>query len=296
MKQLIINADDFGMARSINSGIQQAYREGVVTSATLMAGGRAFDDAVVRAQESPGLGVGCHVVLVNGQPLAPAADIPSLAKMSSGQPAFRNGFLGLAAAALNGGLSDSEIEIEAAAQIRRVQSAGIRVSHLDTHKHAHVFPAIFRPLLRAARKCGVHALRNPFEPLATLSWSAMAVHPRAWKRYPAVRAMRCFARAFRRQVEAEGLVTTDGTLGITVTGCLDRKLLEAMVRRVPDGTWELICHPASDERELKGMTSLGRSGMRELQLLTSPDTRRLLDSCGVERISYADLVRERSGK
>lgn len=294
MKRLIINADDFGMARSINEAILQAHRDGVVTSATLMANGGAFDDAVVRAQECPGLGVGCHVVLVNGRPLSPAAQIPALAPSRDGEPRFRAGFLSLAEAALRGSLPAAEIELEVAAQIRKVQSAGIPVSHVDTHKHSHVFPAVFGSLLRAARSCGVRAVRNPFEPPQTQPLVGLAVHPRAWKRYPAVRALRWFAGAFRRQVEAEGMVTTDGTLGISVTGCLDRTLLEAMMRRLPHGTWELICHPAADERELQGLTTLGRSGVQELELLTSPDTRRLLDSCGVQRISYADLVQEHS--
>jgi len=291
MKRLIVNADDFGMARGVNHAIVEAHRNGIVTSTTLMANGGAFDHAVSLARACPGLAVGCHVALVDGRPLCAASAVPSLTLAGGSGAQFRKGFLSLAWAAARGALAASEIEAEVAAQVGKLLDAGIAVSHLDSHKHSHVFPAVFRPLLRAAKRCGIAAVRNPFEPPQLQPLLSLGRRLRAWKRYPAVRAMRVFAGMFRRQAEAEGLITTDGTLGITLTGCLDAPSLETLVRHIPDGTWELLCHPASEEQELRGLSSLGRSRVVEFELLTSPATRALLQSCRVQLISYADLTR-----
>ncbi len=288
MKRLIVNADDFGLTPGVNRAIVQAHRQGIVTSSTLMANGGAFGDAVAQACSCPELSVGCHVVLVDGRPLSPAPQVRTLLAGSDGH--FRQGFLSLAGAALGGGLSSTELEAEIVAQVRKLQDAGVAVSHLDSHKHSHVFPAVFRALLRAARRCGVRAVRNPFEPARLQPLWSLGWRKRAWSRYPAVRLMGCFAGAFRRRVAQEGLITTDGTLGITVTGCLDAFLLQDLVRRIPDGTWELLCHPASDTEDLRGVTSLGQASVDELGLLSAPATRALLQSCGVQLVSYAELA------
>ncbi len=288
MKRLIVNADDFGLTRGVNRAIVQAHRHGIVTSSTLMANGGAFDDAVAQARSCPELSVGCHLVVVDGSPLSPPSQVRTLLAGSDAQ--FRRGFLSLAGAALGGALSPAELEAEIAAQVRKVQDAGIAVSHLDSHKHSHVFPPVFGALLRAARGCGVRAVRNPFEPAGLQPLWSLGWHTKAWMRYPAVRLMGCFGGAFRRRVAQEGMVTPDGTLGITVTGCLDASLLEALLRRIPDGTWELLCHPASDAEDLRGVTSLGQASVVELGLLNSPATRAVLESCEIQLISYAELA------
>jgi predicted glycoside hydrolase/deacetylase ChbG (UPF0249 family) len=133
------------------------------------------------------------------------------------------------------------------AQIRRLQAAGITVSHLDTHKHSHVFPEVFRPLLRVASALGVPAIRNPYEPPEAVRFSDVLPHPGLWPRWLPVRAVRVFAAEFRHCVRAEGLVTTDGTIGITLTGFLDQQRLARLLEGLPEGTWELLCHPAYED-------------------------------------------------
>src|SRR5208283_4938311 len=108
-----------------------------------------------------------------------------------------------------GRMNDDEIAAEATAQIRKIQSAGIAVSHFDTHKHTHLFPKILRPLLRAARECGVRALRNPFGPRMPLKSSQLLARPNLWTRYAEVRLLRRFAENFREAVDREGFATPD---------------------------------------------------------------------------------------
>ena len=146
MRRLIINADDFGLTQGVNRAIREASRSGVVTSATIMANSRAFDEAVASAKALPGLKTGCHVVLIDGEPVS-----SGLASLTNGGTRFRSSLKQFALAAVRKKISADEIEREAAAQIRKIQAAGIALTHVDTHKHTHMFPHVLRPVLRAAR-------------------------------------------------------------------------------------------------------------------------------------------------
>ncbi len=274
MRRLIVNADDFGFTRGVNRAIVEAHANGVVTSSTLMANGSAFEHAAQMAKTLPRLSVGCHVVLLD----------------VSGRARFRDGLKSFAALALTGRLDPDEIEAEASAQIRKVQSAGISVSHVDTHKHTHLFPAVLRPLLRAAAACGVRAVRNPFGSRRPLRSHELFARPGLWTRYAEVRILRGFAGKFRTAVDREGFVTPDGTLGIVVTGALDEKLFRALAENTPEGTWEFVCHPGYNDDDLRtARTRLRESRESELAVLTRPEARQLLLQEGIKLISYQDL-------
>jgi chitin disaccharide deacetylase len=300
MRRLIVNADDFGFTAGINRGIVEAHSRGVVTSSTLMANGRAFSDAVQLARTMPQLSVGCHVVLIDGQPLLDPKTIPSLIDRDaagkfgrdSGAARFRDGIGGFALRALTGRLDPREIEEEATAQIRKLQDAGIVVSHLDTHKHTHLFPRVLRPLLKAGAACGVRALRNPFGPRRPLRSSQLLARPGVWTRYAEMRVLQGFAASFRAAAEKEGFATPDGTLGVEVTGVLDETLFRAIATSIPDGTWEFVCHPGYNDADLgAAKTRLRESRETELRALTLPEARETLSQAGIELISYRDLRR-----
>jgi len=286
---LIINADDFGYTAGVNRGIVEAHTHGIVTSSTLMAQGRAFEDAVRLAATVPDLSVGCHVVLIDGEPVLGPEALPSLTAPNSAR--FRDGLKSFAARALTGHLNPREIEAEAGAQIRKLQSAGVRVSHVDTHKHTHLFPDVLRPLLRAAWDCGVRAVRNPFGPAKPLQSSELLARPSLWTRYAEVRVLRALASKFHDTAKREGFVTPDGTLGVVVTGALDEKLFRAIAAIIPQGTWEFVCHPGYNDDDLKSAnTRLRQSRETELQVLTMPEARALLSDQDIELISYRELV------
>jgi hopanoid biosynthesis associated protein HpnK len=287
LRRLIINADDFGLTPGVNRAIVETHTRGIVTSSTLMANGRAFSEAAELAKASPGLSIGCHVVLIDGEPVLDASTIPTITDSHR----FRDGLKTFAVRALTGRMNAGEIETEAKAQIQKIQSAGIAVSHVDTHKHAHIFPQILRPLLRAARDCGVRALRNPFGPRFPLRSSQLLTRPNLWTRFAEVRVLSPFAGQFRRAVDREGFVTPDGTLGIEVTGTLDESLFHAIARSLPDGTWEFVCHPGYNDADLTAAkTRLRESRELELRVLTRPAAREVLAQEGVQLISYRDLL------
>lgn len=291
MRRLIINADDFGLTAGVNRAIVEAHARGVVTSATLMANAAAYDDAVAQAKATPALAVGCHVVLVDGAPLSPPERLPTLLDPRARAPRFGASLFDFALRALRGRIAAGEIEAEAVAQLRKLQASGLRPTHFDTHKHVHMFPAVLRPLLRAAKTCGVPAVRNPFAPVKPLAFAHLLRRPKLWTRYSEVKVLRRYADDFRRAVDDAGLLTTDGTFGIVVAGALDERLFEAIVGCVPEGCWEFVCHPGYNDAALSGVrTRLRAARETELRVLTSDAARRALSSAGIEAISYAALA------
>ncbi|HEY5177839.1 MAG TPA: ChbG/HpnK family deacetylase [Terriglobales bacterium] len=296
MRRLIVNADDFGLTAGVNRGIVEAQERGIVSSATLMANAQAFAEAASLARSLASrkarFSVGCHVVLLDGEPLLPADRIASLLqpRAQNGSSQFRVKLNDFVIASFRNKLNPTEIEAEASAQIERLQSAGVRPSHFDTHKHTHMFPAVLRPLLRAAREFGVPAVRNPFGRVWPLPMGDLLRKRRLWRRFAELNVLRNFATRFRREVEAHGLRTTDGSLAVLVTGFLDLKLFTAIVDSIPEGTWEFVCHPGYNDADLDQVhTRLRESRMQELGLLTSPEAKDVLQRRGIELITYRDL-------
>jgi hopanoid biosynthesis associated protein HpnK len=291
VRRVIINADDFGLTRGVNRAIAEAHAHGVVTSSTLMALGPGFEDAVAVTRAHPSLSVGCHVMLLDGALLSDKSTIPTLlAGDDRTQPAYRR--LGrFVVRALRGQLSHRELRSEITAQITKLQRAGIPVSHVDTHLHTHIFPAIFKPLLEAASECGVRAVRNPFGPLKPMAFAHLMRRPRLWTRYSEVGLLRGFAAGFRKEVAAAGMTTTDGSFGIVGTGMLDERLFEAIIGCMPEGSWEFVCHPGYCDAELLERGGrLRKSREQELRILTSQRAREVLGQHGVELISYRQLL------
>jgi predicted glycoside hydrolase/deacetylase ChbG (UPF0249 family) len=187
-------------------------------------------------------------------------------------------------------LAAEEIEREAEAQVRKLQSNGITLTHVDSHKHTHMFPHVLRPLLRAARACGIRAVRNPFEPMRSWPGSMVLATPGLWLRSAGVTAFGMFAAEFRRAIKEQGIASTDGTVGIAVTGLLDQHKLLRILEALPEGTWELVCHPGYSDADLQSAgTRLTQSREIELAALTSEVTKKALARRKIELISYADI-------
>jgi len=248
--RLILNADDFGLTRGINRAIAELHSAGALTSATLMANGAAFDDAIRIAHAQPTLGLGCHIVLTDGIPISPPETIPTL--LGPDGRTFRRSLTDFFAAALLGRISEADIAREALAQISRIQLQGIEITHLDTHKHTHILPRVARPLLAVAERTGIRAIRNPFEP----GWSSsIGVSP--FFRRVQLRGLGYLKPLFFSlpQIRDGRVCTTDGTLGVSATGSLDATTLRAILNIIPNGTWELVCHPGYNDRDLDAVST-----------------------------------------
>jgi chitin disaccharide deacetylase len=238
VKRLIINADDFGLAPGVNRAVIELQQAGALNSTTLMATAPYFSPAVHLAFAQSSLSVGCHVILVDGSPCLRPSQVPSL--LDPRNPALLRPTVGqFVRDLLRGRIRPQEIEAEAVAQIRRIQSSGLTVSHIDSHKHVHAFPEALAPLLGAAQQCGVSCVRNPFEP----GWSLRATPSAGALRRAQVYAMRTRRHSWARLTAEHGFITTGGSIGVLATGVLDQRVLRSLFSAMPDGTWELVCHP-----------------------------------------------------
>ncbi len=284
--RLIINADDFGLTTGVNRAIAELHREHALTSATLMATGPAFDDAVDIARSHPKLGVGCHIVLTDGIPVSHPYSIPTL--LGSDGKTFRPSLIDFVQALLRGQISEDDIEREALAQVQKLQRAGIDVTHLDTHKHTHLFPAVARPLLHLAERCSIGAIRSPFEP----RWTQNLGHGGFIRRIQINLLMRQQPRFQRIPQLLHGhVLTTDGTIGISATGNLNADTLAQTLAALPsDGTFELCCHPGYNDADLDAVTTRLRSSRDiERQALLSTIPQILSQPNAPELIHYGNL-------
>jgi len=287
MKELILNADDFGLTRGVNQGIIRGHREGILTSATLMATGPAFSDAVERALANPDLGVGCHLVLVGGKAVSPPAEIPSLADATGQMPESLAAFV---AKISTGKINPAEIERELRAQIEKIRRAGIEPSHVDTHKHTHAHPVVMEALGRAARALGITKVRKPMENLRDSWESSRRESGGLSAQLLASAAVRAVTPQFDTISRRYGLRFPDHFLGLAMTGKLGPPALRHLIESVRDGSTEIMLHPGLCDAELQSTGSrLQRQRQFELDGLLDSAVRDAVSEQGIRLISYREL-------
>ncbi len=246
----MINADDFGFTRDVNAGIVHAHRSGVLTSTTLMANGEAFDDAVKLAAATPTLDIGCHLVLVQGSSVLTGKELPETPKQLLAILAKRK----------------LDVYAELRAQIEKILAAGLKPTHLDSHKHTHLVPAVFRAVVRLAHEFAIPYVRVPLD--STVRWAKLPCS--LGNRY------------YRRLAQEQGLKMTDHFLGFRLTGCLTEESFASSLKSLDEGTTEFMCHPGFLGDELKqARTRLKESRVRELEALTSPRIRELISGSAI---------------
>jgi predicted glycoside hydrolase/deacetylase ChbG (UPF0249 family) len=270
-KRLAVNADDFGFTPDVNAGIVAAHRGGILTATTLMANGDAFDDAVRLARETPTLDVGCHLVLIGGRSLvAPYAALPA------------------SVAQLLRALAGRRIAVyeELAAQVRKILAAGLQPTHLDTHKHTHLLPPVLDAVARISEEFGIRWVRRPFDlPLTALRGGV------PWLKRITSDGLQVMRRRFHRVLASHGCRTTDHFAGFQITGRFRTAELVQLIRELPDGVTEFMCHPGYCGAALKrAPTRLKESREGELEALMAAETRRALEESGVELVSYRALA------
>jgi len=293
MKNLIVNADDLGWTGGVNRGILDAFRRGIVTSTSLLANGSAFLEAAKAAKSAPGLGVGVHLNLSDGDPVA---DHESVTSLLNDKGEFADGPESLLLKRARRGLVLDEVEEEWDAQIQKVRDAGIRPTHLDGHKHVHMLPGLFEIALRLAKKHGIEAVRVSLEESSLRAALAFGEKHRAgivMKQGVQARALKLLARDARQQAARAGIATADYFCGIAQTGELTRQGVERLLTSLPEGTTELMCHPGyADEALQKTATRLQASRQKELDILTDTRIRNLVASQGIRLIDYAYVTQE----
>jgi predicted glycoside hydrolase/deacetylase ChbG (UPF0249 family) len=287
LKNLIVNADDLGWTEGVNRGIADSHRKGLVTSTSLLANGRAFASALQVARANPELGVGVHLNLSDGPPTSDPQQVPSLLN-ASGQ--LEAGPETLLLRIASRGLELAQVEREWDAQIQKIRDAGIVPTHLDGHKHVQMLPGLFELALRLAKKHGIRAIRVSHEESklrSVLSSGGDQKTGVVLKQGVQARGLKLLARDAREMASRAGLVATDYFCGIAQTGVLTREGVEHLLKNLPEGTTELMCHPGYADEELRQSgTRLQESRQTELQILTDVRIRKLVATQGIRLISY----------
>lgn len=293
MKNLVVNADDLGWAEGVNRGIAEAHRHGIVTSTSLLANGAAFESAVAVAKSLPALGVGVHLNLSDGRPIAAAQSVASLCNERgefAGGP--ENYLLRIARRTLR----MKEVELEWCSQIQKVRDAGISPTHLDGHKHVHMLPGLFELALKLAKRHGIGAIRVSHEASSLRSaLSAGETHnaPLVMKQGVQARMLKLLARDAQALAEKAGIATTDYFCGIAQTGELTVAGVKRLLESLLEGTTEMMCHPGFKDAALeKSATRLQDSRATEVAILTNQEIRNLVASQGIRLIDYSFVAQK----
>ncbi|HEY7063731.1 MAG TPA: ChbG/HpnK family deacetylase [Chloroflexota bacterium] len=278
-RALIVNADDFGLSPGVNAGVLAAHRDGLVTSATLMA--NMPDAAAAVATAPPTLALGLHLNLTSGEPCAGAARVPTLVDGSGRFLSFGRlmGTLSL------GRVQRGHLEREIAAQLERALALGARLDHLDGHHHVHLHPAVRPIALRLAAAYRVGAVRCPVEAAPGLGGERAGDRARRL-------AIGAWARRLRRHVAAAGLRTTDHFRGLALGLAFDTPALMTLLRHLPSGLTELMVHPGNPDAALRQRTSYADGRNCELAALTAPAAVDLVRTCGIRLTSYREAMAE----
>jgi predicted glycoside hydrolase/deacetylase ChbG (UPF0249 family) len=293
LRNLIVNADDLGWTEGVNRGIAEAHRNGIVTSASLLANGAAFEAGVELARTMPALGVGVHLNLSDGEPVAPRELVTSLLN-ERGELEGRPESLLLRLARRSVLLEEAEREWDA--QIQKVRDFEIQPTHLDGHRHVQMLPGLFEIALRLAKRHGVAAVRISHEESslrAALSTGAKQKGSVVMRQGVQARGLKLLAPDAREQAERAGIATADYFCGIAQTGELTREGILRLLEILPEGTTELMCHPGYVDADLaKSGTRLQASRQTELEILTDTGVRNLVASQGIRLIDYAFVAQE----
>lgn len=279
MKNLIVNADDFGRHELINRAVERAFNSGCLKSATLMAGGAAFDDAVKLAKKISGLGVGIHFTLANGNPILPPNEIPSLV---TEEGIFHADYVKFLKRYLSGKISLDEIRSELAAQLEKISRAGLTPTHVDSHQHLHHVPGIVEIILDLATASGIKAMRVANTKIFDGELDSVG-------KFVGRLGLGSLAKFAAHAAHKRNFATPEHFAGIVAGESVSENFMLKLIENLRDGTTEVMLHPGTDNKILQDFCEWDHDFEEELAAVTSPRVLNLLADKNISAINFADL-------
>jgi len=291
MKSIIINADDFGLSRSINKGIIRAYREGVLTSASLLVNMPGFEDAVSLIKENPGLGIGLHINLFRGRPIMPPDKTTTITDKNG---FFLSNILTIVTRIYQKRINIDELEAECVAQIKRGLDRGVNITHLDSEKHLHLINPVYNIVVKLAKKFGINKIRNINERPYILKFALGGRF--IFNSSLGKTAMLSLLSMRRKKVNSiNSIKTTDYSFGLLSSGSMTLNEYERLFKHLANGTTEISCHPGYIDEEWRN-PPLNREKYyittkreRELSALLAPGLKEIIQKLNIELINYKEL-------
>ncbi|MBK5254545.1 MAG: ChbG/HpnK family deacetylase [Vicinamibacteria bacterium] len=272
IRKLIVSGDDLGLHEAINEGVLEAHEQGIVTSASIVACGRDFDHACRLVGKRRKLDLGIHLTLVEESPLLGPDQLKTLAPNRAFPKSYRQLFIAL----VKGRIDIAEIEMELDAQIQKVLKAGLTISHLDSHQHAHFFPQLRRVFFRLAERYQIRGVRAGGRVVPTRTKFSLFLAP--------------LAKSLQRAARTRGLLTPDTLWLPSPSGRLTGLALLNGIPALPEGVTELVVHPGADQKALESRySSWNFKWGQELAAVRASDVRDALASNDVQLTRYSEL-------
>jgi len=284
-RRLIINGDDFGSSREVNEAVILAHRRGILTSASLMVSGPAFEHAVALAKENPNLAVGLHVTCADGFPVLPPSKIPHLVGSNGNFPSDP------ACAGLRYFFCRSarkELFNEIAAQFEKFSRSGLTFSHVDGHCHMHVHPVILDAIIEISAGCGIKKTRVPAD---SFSAALPFLHSPVLSAGYAL-AFKLLTERMKRRLEKKGFIFPKRVYGSLLTGKMSLEYVLSVVKTLPQGACEIYFHPALPGSPGPAHQAGHLQRLRELSILIDPNLRSTIDRLEIILSTYFDLEKE----
>jgi len=278
MKRLIVNADDFGMTHGINRGIIEANGKGIVTAASIMVTGWAFDEAVQLARENPNLDIGLHLSLTVGRP---ASNDPAVHRYLTSHGTFRLGNRDLLIKLILHNILPSVPYREIEAQFKKAIDTRLPITHIDGHESIHLFPGIREIVFQLMERYGIPFMRLSYERIGLRRvWKL-----RRWKKA----LVNLFGLLHQRQIRRRGIRTTDYYYGTFDAGYLGKEKLMATISNLREGTSEIMCHPGYRDESFDRICGGRYLPDQELRALMDAEVKNLLHERGIHLIGFKDL-------
>ena len=277
---MIVCADDFGLGPLINEAVEEAHRYGILSTASLMVGGKAAADAIGRAHRLPKLRVGLHLNLTEGHPVLPEMEVPQLLR-GNGEFDRNMARAGVRFSVFPG--VRRQLAAEIWAQFAAFRATGLALDHVNAHEHMHLHPVVAKLIIEIGRDYDMKAVRVPSEPVAVLRQAFPEERYRAPAYHP-------WNAVLRRRLRRAGLRTNDHIFGLAWSGGMVEARILGLIPHLPDGVSEIYFHPATRRTPLAGAAVQTYRQQDELAALLSPLVRDRISESGIKLISYSDLA------
>ncbi len=275
---LIVNADDFGLTKGVNRGIIKSFKEGVVTSASLLSVGRYFDNAAELAKENPGLGIGIHLCLTEERPVLEKKDIPSLVDKKGCLLKSRWNFI---FCCVLGKVEYAEVEKELDAQIQKILEKGLRITHIDSHGYIHMLPGVLAVVIKLAKKYNIKIIRYPREKISFYNLK--------WHKYVQFCFIDLLCLLARFNPGYRNFIKTDYYFGFLDSGQLSIESVRKTLAIFNHGIAELVCHPGEHDEESGIYKHWNYDWQGELKALTSSDIKKIIEGSNIRLINFRDI-------
>lgn len=279
MKYLIVSADDFGLAKSVNEGIVKAYKDGIVTSVNLVPSGEAFENALELIKSLEIEDAGAHLALTETASLSDNSKVPSLIGKDGRFPKNHGDFF---PKLFLKKLDLSQVYTELNNQLERIEKAGVRITCLSGHEHIQMMPEILGVFIRLAAEYNIPSIRCLYGEKLFNSMQLGRIYRSLVLAY--------FTGRMRKDLARAGIKHADNFIGFLDSGNLTKEILINMAGSLEEGTTELVCHPGFLGPEIRSRYRFHLNCEQELSALTDGSVRKALEDAGVKLISYRDFL------